>query len=96
MISRYELKKAISSALDRGRVVALIGPRQCGKTTIARELVSVDSINYFDLEDPVTLARLEEPMTALQNISGLVVIDEIQRKTELLPILRVEYADYWI
>jgi len=67
----------------------MIGPRQCGKTTIARQFVPSDSANYFDLEDPVSLARLEEPMTALAPLTGLVVIDEVQRRPELFPILRV-------
>lgn len=69
--------------------MALIGPRQCGKTTLAREFVKPDALNYFDLEDPISLARLDEPMMALQNLEGLVVIDEIQRRPELFPILRV-------
>ena len=89
MIKRELLIKQIRSALKRSRVVALIGPRQCGKTTLARELVDVDSLNYFDLEDPESLARLDEPMTALRDLKGLVVIDEIQRRAELFPILRV-------
>jgi hypothetical protein len=69
--------------------VALIGPRQCGKTTLARQFVPPNSLNYFDLEDPLSLARLEQPLTALNNLHGLVVIDEIQRKPDLFPILRV-------
>lgn len=89
MITRTAIKNAIQAGLDRSRVVALIGPRQCGKTTLAREFVPVDSLNYFDLEDPTSLIRLEEPMTALRDLSGIVVIDEIQRKPELFPILRV-------
>ena len=67
----------------------LVGPRQCGKTTIARQLVPPESINYFDLEDPASLARLDEPVTSLAPLEGLVVIDEIQRRPELFPILRV-------
>lgn len=67
----------------------MIGPRQCGKTTIARQFVPSNSANYFDLEDPVALARLEEPMTALAPLTGLVVIDEVQRRPELFPVLRV-------
>ena len=67
----------------------LVGPRQCGKTTLARELVPPESINYFDLEDPASLARLDEPMTSLAPLQDLVVIDEIQRRPELFPILRV-------
>ncbi len=69
--------------------MALIGARQCGKTTLARQFVAADSPNYFDLEDPLSLARLDEPMTALGPLSGLVVIDEVQRRPDLFPVLRV-------
>lgn len=89
MIERASTLTAIRTALSRSRVVALLGPRQCGKTTLARLFVLPDSPNYFDLEDPLSLARLDEPMTALRDLSGLVVIDEIQRRPELFPILRV-------
>ena len=89
MIRRDAILDAIRTALSRSRVVVLSGPRQCGKTTLARELVSEESVNYFDLEDPVSLARLDEPMTALRPLSGLVVIDEIQRRPDLFPVLRV-------
>jgi predicted AAA+ superfamily ATPase len=89
MIDRTTAISAIETALARSRVTALIGPRQCGKTTLARQFVAPDSPNYFDLEDPVSLARLDEPMTALANLTGLVVIDEIQRRPELFPVLRV-------
>ncbi len=70
-------------------MVALLGPRQCGKTTLAREFVPADSICYFDLEDPASLARLAEPDTALRPLKRLVVIDEIQRRPDLFPLLRV-------
>ncbi|MEI7990109.1 MAG: ATP-binding protein [Chloroflexota bacterium] len=89
MIERPGLKQTIQDRLDRSRVVALIGPRQCGKTTLARQFVSPSSINYFDLEDPISLARLDQPMLALQDLRGLVVIDEVQRRPEIFPILRV-------
>lgn len=89
MLQRPALLRRIHTALERSRVVALIGPRQCGKTTLAREWVEVDSPHYFDLEDPVSLARLDEPMTALRDLRELVVIDEVQRRPELFPILRV-------
>lgn len=89
MIERPALQHAVQQALARSRVVALIGPRQCGKTTLARRFVAPDSANYFDLEDPVSLVRLEQPMTALSGLTGLVVIDEIQRRPELFPVLRV-------
>jgi hypothetical protein len=89
MLARETDLKLVRSALRRSRVVALLGPRQCGKTTLARELVPADSLNYFDLEDPEALARLDEPATALRPLKGLVVIDEIQRRPDLFPLLRV-------
>jgi predicted AAA+ superfamily ATPase len=89
MIARTALFQIVQRAIERSRVVILIGPRQCGKTTLARQFVPPDSINYFDLEDPFGLARLDQPMTTLQELRGLVVIDEIQRRQELFPILRV-------
>ena len=89
MIARSSLHAAMTAALKRSRVVALLGPRQSGKTTLARLLVPVSSANYFDLEDPVSLARLSEPMTALRDLTGTVVIDEVQRMPELFPVLRV-------
>src|SRR4030067_1639108 len=76
-------------ALKRSRVVALVGPRQCGKTTLARQLVRPDSLNYFDLEDPASIARLTEPMLALAPLRGAAVIDEVQRRPDLFPVLRV-------
>jgi predicted AAA+ superfamily ATPase len=79
----------LHNALARSRVVVLVGPRQSGKTTLARELLEEDSVNYFDLEDPASLARLDEPMTALRPLKGMVVIDEIQRRPDLFPVLRV-------
>lgn len=74
-------------------VCAILGPRQVGKTTLANMFIEkffADGVSRFDLEDPVDLARFENPMLLLSNISeGLIVIDEIQRRPELFPILRV-------
>jgi len=89
MIQRKSILNSLRNALKRSRVVVLVGPRQCGKTTLARLLLPEDSINYFDLEDPASLARLDEPMTALSPLQGLVVIDEVQRRPDLFPVLRV-------
>ncbi|MFM7816940.1 MAG: ATP-binding protein [Verrucomicrobiota bacterium] len=89
MIDRKTDLALVRAALKRSRIVALLGPRQCGKTTIARQFVPVESINYFDLEDPRSLARLTEPDTALRPLKGVVVIDEIQRRPDLFPLLRV-------
>jgi uncharacterized protein len=89
MLDRPAALAHIKAALRRSRVVALIGPRQCGKTTLARQIVPARSAGYFDLEDPVSLGRLAEPMTALSALRGTVVIDEIQRREDLFPVLRV-------
>ncbi|MBZ5525987.1 MAG: ATP-binding protein [Acidobacteriia bacterium] len=89
MINRKDDIALVRTALRRSRVVALLGPRQCGKTTLARQFVAYDSLNYFDLEEPQSLARLNEPDTALRPLRKLVVIDEIQRRPELFPLLRV-------
>jgi predicted AAA+ superfamily ATPase len=88
-IDRKAILDTIQTALARNAVTVLTGPRQCGKTTLARELLREDSVNYFDLEDPASLTRLDEPMTALGPLTGLVVIDEVQRRPDLFPLLRV-------
>ncbi len=89
MIQRTTILASLNGALGRSPVVVLAGPRQCGKTTLARLLVPEESLNYFDLEDPASLARLDEPMTALSSLQGLVVIDEVQRRPDLFPVIRV-------
>ncbi|MFZ4694816.1 MAG: ATP-binding protein [Verrucomicrobiia bacterium] len=89
MTNRKTDVELVRVALKRSRIVALLGPRQCGKTTLARQFVPADALNYFDLEDPASLARLSEPDTALRPLKGLVVIDEIQRRPDLFPMLRV-------
>jgi len=89
MIKRNSDLQPVRTALKRSRVVALLGPRQSGKTTLARQFVAPESPNYFDLEDPRSLARLAEADTALRPLKGLVVIDEVQRRPDLFPLLRV-------
>lgn len=89
MIERGLLKIRVEAALKRSRVVALLGPRQAGKTTLARVLASSREATVFDLEDPVDSARLSLPKKALGELGGLVVLDEIQLRPDLLPILRV-------
>jgi uncharacterized protein len=89
MIERTSYLRRIRAGLKRSPIVALLGPRQCGKTTLAREFLPVEAANYFDLEDPAIAALLDQPMTALQALRGLVVIDEAQRRPGLFPVLRV-------
>lgn len=77
-------------------IIALLGPRQSGKTTLARKYISQMNLsreNYFDLENPEDLNRLSDPMLTLQRLTGLIVIDEIQRAPDLYPILRVLVDD---
>jgi predicted AAA+ superfamily ATPase len=89
MLFRVEAAARIEKALRRSPVTLLLGPRQCGKTTLARSFVPASGRNYFDLESPVDLARLDDAMTALRPLRGTVVIDEVQRRPEIFPILRV-------
>jgi len=81
----------VERQFDIHPVVALFGPRQCGKTTLARMFAAAAGgpVAHFDLEDPADLAALAQPRLVLQALRGLVVIDEIQRLPELFPVLRV-------
>ena len=85
----------IASLFRSHPMVAILGPRQCGKTTLARDYLSTlarapaEPVHYFDLEDPEHLNRLTDAKLALAPLTGLVVIDEVQRLPELFPLLRV-------
>ena len=89
MLERIALESAVRAALSRSPAVARVGPRQVGKTTLARALLEVDSVNWFDLEDPQVEAQLAAPMVALKDLRGLVVIDEVQHAPGLFKVLRV-------
>lgn len=89
MINRENYRSVIKKALSRNPIVGLLGARQVGKTTLAREFVDKDSVNYFDLEDPAVANLMQNPMTALQSLKGLIVIDEAQRQPGIFPVLRV-------
>jgi hypothetical protein len=71
--------------------VAIVGARQVGKTTLARAIASKRKgpVTTFDLEEPAERARLRDPMLALKDLRGLVILDEIQRTPEIFPVLRV-------
>lgn len=88
-INRADLRRRVQRALGRSRAVVLAGPRQSGKTTLAREFLPADSACYFDLEHPLHRDRLAEPLTALAPLESLVVIDEVQLAPALFPVLRV-------
>ncbi len=89
MIPRPGYEEAIETALRRGPACSLLGPRQCGKTTLARGIAARRKSAYFDLEDPRDAVRLENPLLALEGLEGLVVLDEIQRNLRLMEVLRV-------
>lgn len=87
-ISRNQVRSEVTAALETSPVVLLLGPRQAGKTSLARSL-SHDPANYFDLENMVDQRRLEEnPQGELGRLYGLVIIDEAQRQPSLFPLLR--------
>ena len=90
-IQRTEYLRSIQNGLDSSRIVSLLGPRQSGKTTLANEFAAQTEvpITLFDLENPRDLARLAEPMLALERLEGVAIIDEIQLRPDLFPILRV-------
>lgn len=89
MIQRQLRKAAVAKALSRARGVVLSGPRQSGKSTLAQTFLSRQSPNYFDLEYPAHAQRLAQAALTLEHLSGLVVIDEVQLKPDLFPLLRV-------
>jgi predicted AAA+ superfamily ATPase len=89
MIPRPDAVKRIDAMLNVHPIAALLGPRQCGKTTLARLITEREPCTYFDLENPVDLRRLSAPMSTLEELRGLVIMDEIQRKPELFELLRV-------
>ncbi|HPQ41034.1 MAG TPA: ATP-binding protein [bacterium] len=92
MIDRPTYIRRIHRAFDVHPVVALLGPRQCGKTTLANMLADASTtlpVTLFDLENPVDRQRLAIPMQTLSRLNGLIIIDEFQRAPELLEILRV-------
>jgi len=91
MIERRLQLRTLERLLARSPVVALLGARQVGKTTLARTFVERQrrAATFFDLERAQDLARLEDPELALRDLRGTVVLDEIQRRPELFPTLRV-------
>ena len=91
MIPREAHLKAVERRLRASPVVALLGARQVGKTTLARQIAQRrrGPTHFFDLESTADVARLADPLLALSSLKGLVVLDEIQRRPEIFPTLRV-------
>ena len=89
MIPRPRALERITHAFSTHPIAALLGPRQCGKTTLARLIAEREPCTYFDLENPVDIRRLSAPMRTLEALTGLAIIDEIQRRPDLFELLRV-------
>jgi len=96
LLPRDALLGQVEARLSQMPIVVVLGPRQCGKTTLARAVAKkravgkkAKRVHFFDLERPADQARLAQPMTGLEPLSGLVVIDEAQLRPDLFPILRV-------
>jgi predicted AAA+ superfamily ATPase len=91
-IQRVKELQILKDRLKHSPVVAILGPRQCGKTTLSRQFartIKNKDIHFFDMENPNDLARLDNPTLALQDLDGIIIIDEVQRSPELFPVLRV-------
>ena len=90
MLERPSYLEHLQTAIIRSPVTALLGPRQCGKTTLARMFSQGRQATFFDLESVSDQRRLQNPELALGSLEGLVVLDEIQTRPELFQVLRVQ------
>ena len=89
MIERPSYIEQLSAAIKRSPVTTLLGPRQCGKTTLARMFAEGKKAIHFDLESQPDLQRLQNPQLMLGSLQGIVILDEIQMMPELFNVLRV-------
>ena len=89
MIKRNKHYLAVEKSVERSPVTAILGPRQCGKTTLARSFGEPHQAHYFDLESVVDQRRLQNPELMLSSLDGVIIIDEIQYQPELFNLLRV-------
>ena len=90
-IQRMAYFQTIQQRLLENPIVSLVGPRQTGKSTLARRVAdtSAKTVHFFDLESPSDLARLAQPELVLRPLQGLMILDEVQRRPDLFPLLRV-------
>src|SRR5271155_1867257 len=89
-LPRSAIQHTVEDRLKHLPIALLLGPRECGKTTLARHTAATaQAAHFFDLENPADQARLANPMLALEGLNGLGLIDEAQLRPDLFPILRV-------
>jgi predicted AAA+ superfamily ATPase len=89
MLQRPYYLDRLNTAIERSPVTALLGPRQCGKTTLARQIAGHQNAAFFDLESVPDRRRLQNPQLVLGGLTGLIVLDEIQAMPELFQVLRI-------
>ena len=94
MLKRDRYKAQILNALKHSRITTILGPRQCGKTTLAKEIAGQSDSHFLDMESPADRAKMQNPKLYLAGIPGLIIIDEIQQMPELFPVLRVLSDQY--
>lgn len=98
MIERLKYLQEIEKRFKTHRIVVLLGPRQCGKTTLAKQYQAqqgkVPPVNYFDLENPLDIDRLENVVLSLESLKGLIIIDEVQKRPDLFSALRYIHDTY--
>ncbi len=93
LIKREILLREVKEAFRYHKIVGLIGPRQVGKTTLAKyfvKLLKIKNIHFFDLEDPTDYDLFENEKLLLEPLEGIIVIDEVQRRPEIFKYLRVK------
>lgn len=90
-MDRQKSIQNIENLLQDSPIVAILGPRQCGKTTLAKQIAKLwqGPTHHFDLEDSADLTALHNPKWVFESLTGLIIIDEIQRLPDLFPTLRV-------
>ncbi len=96
-MNRSDFIRSIGANFRSHPIVGLLGPRQCGKTTLAKmyaQTIESQPFHHFDLEDPTHLALLEHPKLTLEPLEGLIIIDEVQLRPDLFPVLRVLADNY--
>lgn len=89
LIDRPKLVAQVESEFAIHQVCALLGPRQCGKTTLVKSIAKKNNYHYFDCENSIHLSRLENPLYTLGALDGLIVIDEVQLRPDLFAAIRV-------
>lgn len=97
MLERKGWHSKLEKAFQIHRIVGLIGPRQCGKTTLAKDYakkLDANNVHFFDLENPQALDRLKDPISTLAPLAGTIIIDEVQLLPDLFPILRYIHDEY--